>query len=125
MDDRPKLCFGSVVCSCVVLCFFLCLVAYYTPLCYCFESGKIPPLCFCSWSSFLPLFVALFLSLPPSVIPPVLGRSPDLFFFPPVLGLLFSQFPQFFFSLSPLSVPLVTFRSLAFISREQSVSSNH
>jgi len=24
MDDRPKLCFGSFVCSCVVLLFFLC-----------------------------------------------------------------------------------------------------
>jgi len=29
MDDRPKLCFGSLVCSCVVLLFFLCFGFFY------------------------------------------------------------------------------------------------
>jgi len=67
MDDQPKLCFGSIVCSCVILLFFLCFGF--------FLAG--------SWFFLLCSFLWFLVSR--------LGSAPVFFFSFSV------QFPQFFF----------------------------
>ena len=73
-------------CSSLLFFFLFCLFVYYPPLCYCFESGKKPPLCF-FWfvSSLFPLSSAFPLFVLPvsfSVKPLVLDLS-SLPCFPP------------------------------------------
>jgi len=64
MDDRPKLCFGSLVCSCVVLLFFLCFGFFLLVLGF-FSSVLFSGFWFLVWVQ-LPFFSSPFQSNSPS-----------------------------------------------------------
>jgi len=66
MDDRPKLCFGSLVCSCVVLLFFLCFgfflagSRFFSPLFFSPVSGFSSGFSSCFFFSFSVQFPQFF-----------------------------------------------------------------